>query len=103
MDLLDWTEEETRVYLEVAHKIFEYQIQQQIYDVSGGYPIITHFLAEDYKLNQEINLTSPIASINDYYDTLFINNERPSDAISIFAAGNCFFYMERTREFLYRA
>lgn len=99
VDLLDWTEEETRVYLEVAHEIFEYQIQQQIYDVSGGYPIITHFLAEDYKLNQEINLTLPIASINDYYDTLFINNEHPSDAISIFASGNCFFTWKELESF----
>ena len=99
VDLLDWTEDETRVYLEVAHEIFEYQIQQQIYDVSGGYPIITYFLAEDYKLNQEINLTSPIAGINDYYDTLFINNERPSDAISIFASGNCFFTWKELESF----
>lgn len=98
-NLLDWTVDETRVYLEIAHGIFEYRIQRQIFDVSGGYPIITYFLAEDFKLNQKINLTSPITKINDYYDTLFVPNERPSAAIGIFASGNCFFTWKELESF----
>lgn len=47
--LLDWTLDETRIYLEMAYRISDYQIQRQIFHVSGGYPIITYFLAEDYK------------------------------------------------------
>ncbi|MEG2575721.1 MAG: hypothetical protein RSA41_06790 [Christensenella sp.] len=89
--LLDWTFDETRLYLEIAYSISDYCTQQQIFDVSGGYPIITYFLAEDYKISNRIDLTLPIAGISEYYDTLFINNDRPSSAIGVFAAGNCFF------------
>ena len=89
--LLDWNVDETRVYLEMAHGISEFQIQRQIFEVSGGYPIITYFLAEDFKIKHQVNLKCPISEINDYYDTLFVNDEKPSAAISIFASGNCFF------------
>ena len=89
--LPDWNIDETRVYLDIAHSISDYQTQKQIFDISHGYPIITYYLAEDFKINQKVSLTSPISAINDYYDTLFVNNEKPSSAISIFASGNCFF------------
>jgi len=97
--LLDWTFDETSLYLEMAHEITEYRIQQQIFNISGGYPIITYFLAEDFKLNHRINIELPIKSINDYYDTLFLRNEKPSAAISIFASGNCFFTLKEIEGF----
>ncbi|MEM1485563.1 ATP-binding protein [Oscillospiraceae bacterium PP1C4] len=97
--LLDWTLDETRVYLEMAYGIPDYRTQRQIFHVSGGYPIITYFLAEDYKLNQQIDLTMPIAGINEYYDTLFVNNDRPSSAIGVFASGNCFFTWKELKGF----
>lgn len=90
-NLLDWTFDETRVYLEMAHEISDYKIQNKIFHVSGGYPIITYFIAEDYKLNHRVAINQPIDGINEYYDTLFINNDKPSSAIGVFAAGNCFF------------
>ena len=83
----------------MAHEITEYRIQQQIFNISGGYPIITYFLAEDFKLNHRINIELPIKSINDYYDTLFLRNEKPSAAISIFASGNCFFTLKEIEGF----
>lgn len=97
--LLDWNVDETRVYLEMAYGISEYQIQRQIFDISGGYPIITYFLAEDFKLNHKVSLTTPVSEINDYYDTLFVNDEKPSSAIGIFASGNCFFTLKELEGF----
>lgn len=97
--LLDWTVDETRVYLEMVYGISEYQIQRQIFDISGGYPIITYFLAEDFKLNHKVSLTTPVSEINDYYDTLFVNDEKPSSAIGIFASGNCFFTLKELEGF----
>lgn len=75
----------------MVYDISDYRTQHQVFHVSGGYPIITHFLAEDYKLNHRMDLTMPIAGINEYYDALFTNNDRPSSAIGVFASGNCFF------------
>lgn len=97
--LLDWTLDETRVYLEMAYEISDYRTQRQIFHVSGGYPIITYFLAEDYKLNHKIDFTAPIAGINEYYDTLFVNNDSPSSAIGVFASGNCFFTLKELEGF----
>lgn len=44
--LLDWTMDETRLYLEMAHNICDYKIQMQIFDFANGYPIITYYAAE---------------------------------------------------------
>lgn len=89
--LLDWTFDETRIYLEMVYEISNYRTQRHFFHVSGGYPIMTFFLAEEYKLNHRIDLTMPIAGINEYYDTLFVNNDKPSSVMGVFASGNCFF------------
>lgn len=90
-NLLDWNFDEARLYLEMAHGIVEYEIQDKIFHVTGGYPIITYFISEDYKINHVLDIEQPIEGINEYYDTLFIGQDRPSEAIGVFATGNCFF------------
>ena len=98
--LLDWTIDETRLYLELAHNICDYRIQSQIFDFANGYPIITYYAAEDYKLNGKVNTgVTSIGNLNDYYDTLFINHDKPSSAIGIFAVGNCFFTWKELENF----
>lgn len=98
--LLDWTIDETRLYLELAHNIHDYKVQLQIFEVANGYPIITYYVAEDYKLNGKVNIgEKPIDNINDYYNTLFINHDKPSASIGIFAVGNCFFTWKELESF----
>lgn len=99
-NLFDWSYDETRLYLEMAHNITEYKIQNQIYNITKGYPIITYFIAEDYKLKQVVDISQPINEINEYYDSLFVNNDKPSSAIGIFATGNCFLQKKNWRVFL---
>lgn len=98
-NLLDWSYDETRLYLELAHNITEYKVQNQIYKITNGYPIITYFIAEDYKMKQVVDISQPIKEINEYYDSLFINNDKPSNAIGIFATGNCFFTEKELESF----
>lgn len=100
-NLLDWSYDETRLYLELAHNITEYKVQNQIYKITNGYPIITYFIAEDYKLKHVVDINQPIKEIDEYYDSLFINNDKPSSAIGIFATGNCFL-KKRIEELFYR-
>ena len=101
--LLDWTFDEARIYLDLASGISDYRTQKQIFSVSGGYPIITYFIAEDFKLNHQLNFTEPIVGINEYYDTLFVNNDKPSSAIGVFASGTCFFTWKELKEFFLEA
>ena len=98
-NLLDWSYDETRLYLELAHNITEYKVQNQIYKITNGYPIITYFIAEDYKLKHVVDINQPIKEIDEYYDSLFINNDKPSSAIGIFATGNCFFTKKELKNF----
>lgn len=97
--LLDWNFEETRLYLEMAHRIVDYKIQDEIFHVTGGYPIVTYFISEDYKINHVLNIEQPIIGINEYYDTLFIGQDSPSSAIGVFASGNCFFTWKELESF----
>lgn len=98
--LLDWTIDETRLYLEMAYNICDYRIQSEIFGYTNGYPIITYYVAEDYKLNSKLNISEKsIDSITEYYDTLFVNNDKPSSAIGIFAVGNCFFTWKELESF----
>ena len=98
--LLDWTIDETRVYLGMVHQIHYYKIQRQIFNITNGYPIITYFVAADYTLNGKVKTADmSIKGINDYYDSLFVNQDKPSEAISIFSVGNCFFTWNELKTF----
>lgn len=89
--LSDWSYEEQRIYLELEHKILDSDVQSKIYEMANGYPIITYYLAEEYKQTNVIPERRPIAGVNEYYDSLFINGDSISSSISVFAVGNCFF------------
>ena len=48
--LSDWSYEEQRIYLELEHNIWDSDVQSKIYEMAGGYPIITYYLAEELSL-----------------------------------------------------
>ena len=89
--LSDWSYEEQRIYLELEYNILDGDVQSKIYEMAGGYPIITYYLAEEYKQTNKIPERQLIAGVNEYYDSLFINGDSISFSISVFAVGNCFF------------
>ena len=64
-----WNKKDTIKYLE--HYGFEEDINDKIYDLTNGYPIITYYLAEHYKLNKDLTLyPEQLKSIEDYYQTI---------------------------------
>lgn len=70
IDLNNWTRSQTKQYLKEAYGIEKYDITENIFNVGNGYPIITKFLIEHYKLHGEIP-NSNFIEIKDYYDALF--------------------------------
>lgn len=88
--LSDWSYEEQRIYLELEYNILDGDVQSKIYEMAGGYPIITYYLAEEYKQTNKMPERQLIAGVNEYYDSLFINGDSISFSISVFAVGNCF-------------
>ena len=68
--LSDWSYEEQRIYLELEYNILDGDVQSKIYEMAGGYPIITYYLAEEYKQTNKMPERELIAGVNEYYDSL---------------------------------
>ena len=90
IELENWSYEETALYLASAHEIYETENAYNIYTASNGYPIITYFLAENYKLYGEVNSDCKVESIEEYYDKL-LQDVKVRSALTLFATNNSFF------------
>lgn len=73
-----WNKKNTFEYLK--HYKFKDEINEKIYELSNGYPIITFYLSEEYKLNKNfINYPKSMKSLDDYYEKILerIGLKRP--------------------------
>lgn len=98
VNLDNWTFDETSTYLFAAYEISDYHVQRTIYDISKGYPIITYFVAEEYKVSGSLSTDIQFQSIDDYYDSLCDDNESYA-LLSVFACANTFFTINELRSF----
>lgn len=73
-------------------------MQKQIFEIAGGYPIITYFLAEHYKQHGNINVERPILNLNQYYEELLVKVSTKS-LLCIFATTNSFFTREELTKY----
>lgn len=99
MVLGNWSFDELLVYLSYAHEINEYSVSNEIFSVTDGYPIISYFIAEEYKLTKKINFDYKLNSINQYYDSL-LSNIGILTPLTIFATNNSFFVYDEFNELL---
>lgn len=90
MELANWNFDETELYLAMAYNIYDYRVVREIFKVTDGYPIITYFVAEHYKIHREINITLEIGNLNEYYGML-LDKVNHKSLLSIFASNNSFF------------
>lgn len=88
----NWNFKETEKYLTDGHSINKYKLIRQIYDLSDGYPIITNFLAEHYKLHGKIPISTPTTEISNYYEKLI--KDKDTKRLSIFLLNDYFFLEE---------
>lgn len=79
--LHDWNKEQTYNYL-VNNQITDHSIIERIFSLTGGYPIITSFLTKHFNLFGELNIDTPISSINEYYERI-IKDVKTISALSI--------------------
>lgn len=95
-ELLNWDFNETSLYLVAAHNICAYDIHKIIYEYTGGYPIITRFLAEHFKKYGELNSQKPIDDINTYYNEL-LKDVATKSSLCVFATNNSFFTFDEIK------
>lgn len=79
--LHDWSKEQTYDYL-INNHVTEKSIIEKIYSITGGYPIITSYLAKHFNLFGDLSIETPISSINEYYENI-IKDVKTISALSI--------------------
>ena len=90
IELINWSFDETALYLSIAHNICDYKVIKKIFEVTDGYPIITHFIAEHYLIYEEINIAPKVENLFHYYDAL-LNDTNIESLLAIFATNNSFY------------
>lgn len=89
----NWSFEETLYYLEKCHHIYDRKIQQDIFQITDGYPILTYFSAKHYLLYGELESAEKIVDINEYYRQL-LEKAGIQKAMLIFNTTNSFLTIE---------
>lgn len=89
IELTNWNYEETYKYLTDGYGIASYDVKRKIFEISEGYPIITYYIAEHYKLHDEICATEKIEDLNRFYDNLLLDTKF-SPMMTIFATNYSF-------------
>lgn len=88
--LTNWNYEETYKYLTDGCSIASYDAKRKIFEISDGYPIIAYYIAEHYKLHDEICATEKMENLNQFYDNLLLDAEN-NPMMAIFATNHSFF------------
>lgn len=95
-----WDKESAFKYLE--HYSFEDEVNEKIYELTSGYPIITYYLSEHYKKHGNLsNYSSKIDSINDYYKTI-LNDIKIKKPLNLFLFCNSYILESEIKELLYQ-
>lgn len=98
IELPNWNKSQTKEFINKKYNICDYCLEEQIYDISKGYPIIVDFLCKEYLLNSEIRQFPNIPDLNTYYDTLISDNDIKN--LYIFAKCKCFLTQQELEKIL---
>jgi hypothetical protein len=79
----DWNFSQTRRVLKELFLIDEYRIQDRIYQLTSGYPILVRYIAEQYKKDKVVPEFTALESVNSYYEQLFAGQDGKS-VLSVF-------------------
>lgn len=97
-ELTNWNKSQTKDFIHKKHKIDDYSIEERIYDISNGYPIIVDFLCKEYDMNHKLRSFPNIADLNEYYDTLI--SEKDLRSLYIFSKCRCFLTNQEIKSLL---
>lgn len=81
--LENWNFNQTQKVLKVLFHLSEFSINNEIYKISQGYPIIVKYIAEHYKLHKRIPEVEQVHDIDSYYQEI-ISNEKGKHSLSLF-------------------
>ena len=99
IELSNWSFDETQCYLIAAYDIDDYTVQSKIFELADGYPIITYYLAVEFKKYGKIEFKDVIKDLNNYYDDLTAD-VKTKTVMSIFTCTNSFLTIQELEKFL---
>ena len=97
--LKNWDREQTEKVLKELYRIERFRTISDIYEITGGYPILVKYLAESSKRHGSVPPLSKIDEVNDYYREL-ITNQKGKQALSLFVCSKAYFIQSEIGLFL---
>lgn len=97
--LSNWNDSQTKKVLKDLFHIEDYPIVSDIYQITGGYPILVSHVAQHYKKNGNLPTAEKFETINSYYDHL-LSNEKSRQALALFLCSRGFLMRTEIRMFL---
>lgn len=98
IELQNWNKSQTKEFINKKYSILDYSLEEQIYNISKGYPIIVDFLCKEYLLNNEIRPFPQISDLNTYFDTLI--SESDVKGLYVFSKCKCFLTQQELKSLL---
>lgn len=85
----NWLIDDVYKFLNETYSITDWSICYQIYEISQGYPLITKYLAEDYKKNNKVPDIDKLSSLDEYYSSVV--DSRLLISLNVFLCNNSFY------------
>jgi hypothetical protein len=99
-ELGNWNDKQTRKVLDELFHITDYNICSKIYSITDGYPILVKYLAEHYKQHNNIPDLNSLASVDEYYNSIFDSNVKTKSALTIFLCCRSYYMKSEIKTFL---
>ncbi|GAB3056814.1 hypothetical protein ACFOU0_02820 [Salinicoccus sesuvii] len=88
--LQNWNFEQTYKYLNIQFHISSYNIIEEIYKITQGYPIIVNFIGNYYLNHKQLPMIEELGDLNDFYKSI-TKNLSVRSALSVFLSSNSYF------------
>lgn len=97
--LRNWNSNQTKKVLKELYHIDDYASLEKIYQVTNGYPILVKYIAEQYKVEGNVNEVTTLDTVNEYYESLF-KDQSGKHALSLFLCCRGYIMRSELRLFL---
>jgi hypothetical protein len=86
----NWNKTQTEKVLNELFHITDYNVSRQIFSITNGYPILVKYVAEHFKIHNEVPNIDKLTSVDDYYEKL-IQEQTGKHSLSLFLCSRSFF------------
>ncbi len=97
--LTNWNKTQTERVLEELFHITDYDIKNKIFEITGGYPIIVKYVAEQFKRSKRLPVLDKLTSLDNYYGQI-LKGAKVKSSLSLFLCSRAYFMKSEISMFL---